>query len=181
VTTATFFYHDIDDLIFAIDVNPDPIISEFVNSNIDHSESYGVEASIDLEIVKNLRLTGNYTYMHTEVKGTPTAFGIADGSRLLRRPTHKASFDLIWGFLDNRAELAANILYVGDRKDLTRKSPPADTLGDYVTLNLTGRIKVNESLTIFARVDNVLDEDYEDIFGFGTAGASAYGGIRLEY
>jgi vitamin B12 transporter len=184
VTTGTFFYNDVDDLIIAFDVDPDPMVVDFLNSNIDHSEAYGVEASIDLEVVKNLRLTGNYTYTHTEVQGAPKAFGIVDGSRLLRRPTHKASFDLILGFLDNRGQLAANILYIGDRKDLTPSgpgNPGPETIGDYVTLNLTGRFKVNDWLTVFGRVDNVWDEDYEDVFGFQTAGVSAYGGIRLEY
>ena len=50
-----------------------------------------------------------------------------------------------------------------------------------MTLNLTGRFKINEWPTVFGRVDNVTDENYEDVVGFQTAGASAYGGIRLEY
>ena len=181
VTTATFFYNDVHDLIIAIDVDPDPddFVFDFLNFNLDHSEAYGVETTVDLEIIKNLRFTGNYTFTHTEVKGAPAGFGIADGSRLLRRPTHKASMDLIWDFLDHRGEFAANVLYVGDRRDLGPGG--AVTADDYVTLNLTGRFKINEWLTVFARVDNVTDEDYQDVLGFGTAGASAYGGIRLEY
>ena len=190
VTTATFFYNDVHDLIITFDQDPDPddFVFDFVTLNIDRSEVYGVEASVDLEIIKNLRLTGNYTYTHTEVKGTPKGFLadegiIADGSRLLRRPTHKASMDLIWNFLDNRGELAANILYVGDQRDIKTVgfSTVLTTTRDYVTLNLTGRFKINEWLTIFGRVDNVWDEDYEDVPGFGTAGVSAYGGIRVEY
>ena len=180
VTTATLFYNDVDDLIIAVF---DEITGLYENFNIDESEAYGVETSVDLEIIKNLRFTGNYTYTHTEAKGVPKGFGIADGSRLLRRPTHKASMDLVWHFLDNRGEFAVNLLYVGDRRDLKTVgfSTFAVTADDYVTLNLTGRFKVNDWLTVFGRVDNVTDEDYEDILGYGTAGASAYGGIRLEY
>ncbi|MCH8890335.1 MAG: TonB-dependent receptor, partial [Myxococcales bacterium] len=139
VATGTFFYNDVHDLIFAVDVNPDPFLFDFLNFNVDHSEAYGVEATVDLEIIKNLRFTGNYTFTHTEVKGAPAGFGIEDGSRLLRRPTHKASIDLIWDFLDNRGELAANVLYVGDRRDLHPVTFSAVTASDYVTLNLTGR------------------------------------------
>ncbi len=181
VTTATFFYNDVDDLIVTFDQDPNPgdFVFDFVTLNIDESEAYGVETSVDLEIVKNLRFAGNYTYTHTEAKGNPEGFGISDGSRLLRRPTHKASIDLIWDFLDNRGQFAANILYVGDRRDLTPSG--TQTIGDYVTLNLTGRFRINEWLTVFGRVDNVWDEDYEDVYSFKTAGTSAYGGIRLEY
>ena len=176
MTTATFFYNDVDDLIIAVF---DEMSGLFENFNIDESQAYGVETSVEIEVIKNLRLAGNYTYTHTEAKGNPEGFGIVDGSRLLRRPTHKASIDLIWGFLGKRGQFAANILYVGDRKDLTPSG--TDTIGDYVTLNLTARYQINDWLTIFGRVDNVWDENYEDVYGFKTAGASAYGGVRLEY
>ncbi len=192
VATGTFFYNDVHDLIITFDQDPDPMdpVFDFVTLNIDHSEAYGVETTVDLEIVKNLRFSGNYTYTHTEVKGNPAGFPsdflfIQDGSRLLRRPTHKASMDLIWNFLDNRGELAANVLYVGGRRDIRTGKAGFPTVlaraDDYVILNLTGRFRINDWLTVFARVDNVTDENYEDIVGFGTAGASAYGGMRLEY
>jgi vitamin B12 transporter len=176
VTAATFFYSDVDDLIITFDQDPDPFGFDFVTFNIDRAESYGVETAVELEIVKNLRFAGNYTYAHTEAKGNPRGFGLSDGSRLLRRPTHKASMDLILDFLGNRGQVAANILYVGDRRDV---APSA--LGDYVTLNLTVRYKINDWLTVFGRGDNLWDENYEDVFRFQTAGVSGYGGIRLEY
>jgi vitamin B12 transporter len=101
---------------------------------------------------------------------------------LLRRPTHKASVDLVLNFLGSRGELAANVLYIGERRDLDPAAFGATTTADdYVTLNLTGRFKINDWLTVFGRFDNVTDENYEDVLGFGTAGVSAYWGIRLEY
>jgi len=175
---ATFFWNDVDDLIIGVF---DPMTFIFLNFNIDHSEAYGVETTVDVEIVKNLRFSGNYTLLHTEAKGNPAGFGISNGSRLLRRPTHKASMDLVWHFLDSRGELAANLLYVGDRRDLHPVTFITVTADDYVTLNFTARCKINEWLTIVGRVDNATDENYEDVLGFQTAGASAYGGIRLEY
>ena len=175
VVGSTFFWNDVDNLIIGMVTFP------FLNTNIDDSESLGAETTVDVEFTKNLRFSGNYTYTHTEAKGNPIGFLLFNGSRLLRRPTHKASIDLIWDFLDNRGELAANLLYVGDRRDINPDDFSATTADDYVTLNLTGRFKINDWLTVFARVDNVTDENYEDIVSFGTAGASAYGGIRLEY
>jgi vitamin B12 transporter len=178
IVGSTFFWNEVDDLIIGVF---DPMTFTFLNFNIDKSEALGVETTVDVEIVKNLRFSGNYTYTHTEAKGNPAGFGIANGTRLLRRPTHKASMDLVWHFLDNRGELAANLLYVGDRRDLHPVNFSATTADDYVTLNLSGRFKFTEWLTVFARVDNVTDEDYEDVLGFATAGASVYGGIRVEY
>jgi vitamin B12 transporter len=178
VIGSTFFWNNVDDLIIGVF---DPMTFTFLNENIDESESFGFETIVEIEIVKNLRFFGNYTYTNSEAKGDPAGFGIANGNRLLRRPTHKASMDLVWHFLKSRGELAANLLYVGDRRDLHPVNFSATTADRYVTLNLNGRFKINKWLTVFARVDNVTDEDYEDVLGFATAGASAYGGIRLEY
>jgi vitamin B12 transporter len=36
-------------------------------------------------------------------------------------------------------------------------------------------------LTVFGRVENVLDEDYEEAGGFGTPGVSAFGGVKLVF
>jgi len=178
VVGSTFFWNDVDELIIGVF---DPMTFTFLNENIDKSKVWGFETTVEVEIVKNLRFSGNYTYTNSEAKGDPAGFGIANGNRLLRRPTHKASMDLVWHFLANRGEFAANLLYVGDRRDLHPVNFSATTADRYVTLNLTGRFKINQWLTVFARVDNVTDEDYEDVLGFATAGASAYGGIRLEY
>ena len=178
VSAATFFYSDVDDLIIAVF---DTVSSSFLNFNIDRSKAYGVETTFSIEVMPDLHFSGNYTYTHTKAEGTPAGFGITDGSRLLRRPTHKASIDLVWQFMESRGELSANVLYIGDRRDLDPSTFSAVTADDYVTLNLTGRFKITEWLTVFGRIDNVTNEDYEDVLGFGTAGVSAYGGIQLRY
>lgn len=178
VSNATFFYNDVDDLIIAVF---DSMSGSFLNFNVDRSKAYGVETTLSIELMPSLRFSGNYTFTHTEAKGTPAGFGITDGSRLLRRPTHKASIDLIWSFMKGRGELNANVLYIGDRRDLDPLTFSAVTADDYVTLNLAGRFHLTRWLTLFGRIDNVTNEDYEDVLGFGTAGVSAYGGIRLRY
>jgi vitamin B12 transporter len=34
---------------------------------------------------------------------------------------------------------------------------------------------------LLARVDNLLDEDYQDVLGFGTPGFSAYAGVSVRW
>ena len=38
---------------------------------------------------------------------------------------------------------------------------------------------VSDSVTLFARVDNLFDETYSEIYGYGTAGLSGYGGVKV--
>ena len=108
-------------------------------------------------------------------------FGIEDGSRLLRRPDHKASLDLIGQFLGERGEASATVRYVGSRRDLDPVTFSAVTAPSYVTLDLNARFAVTDWLTVYGRIENVLDEDYEDVLGFQTAGVSAYAGSRLRF
>jgi vitamin B12 transporter len=48
-----------------------------------------------------------------------------------------------------------------------------------VTVNANAGWWLRPGVELFARVDNLLDEEYEEVAGFGTAGASAYGGVNV--
>jgi vitamin B12 transporter len=178
VGSATFFYNVIDDLIVAVF---DPVTSSFLNFNVDRATALGVEATFSIEPISNLRVIGSYTFTRTKATGTPAGFGLEEGSRLLRRPDHKATFDVVWQFLGGRGELSTSVLYVGRRRDLDPNTFAAVTADDYTTVNVAARFNVTDWLEVYVRIDNVFDEDYEEVLGFSTAGLSAYGGIRLRY
>ncbi len=40
---------------------------------------------------------------------------------------------------------------------------------------------MTDDIQLFARVENLLDEDYEDVLGFNTAGTSGYLGVRVGF
>ena len=48
-----------------------------------------------------------------------------------------------------------------------------------VVVNLAGRLGVTERVSLFGRIDNLFDEEYEQVYGYGTAGLSAYGGVNM--
>lgn len=58
---------------------------------------------------------------------------------------------------------------------------PADvvTLDSRVIVNVYGTWRLTDGLEAFARVENLLDERYEDVFSFRAPGVSAYAGIRF--
>jgi vitamin B12 transporter len=39
--------------------------------------------------------------------------------------------------------------------------------------------RVQPNVEVFGRVENALDEDYEEISGFNTPGVAAYAGLRV--
>jgi vitamin B12 transporter len=59
--------------------------------------------------------------------------------------------------------------------------PSRVTLNDYTLVNLNGDLKINDSLALFGRVENLLSADYEDVFSFVSPGRTAYAGLRARF
>jgi|SRR5215468_1422907 len=49
----------------------------------------------------------------------------------------------------------------------------------YTTVNLAANYALRDDVTLFARIDNLLNKQYEDLSGFLGPGFGIYGGIRL--
>ena len=47
-------------------------------------------------------------------------------------------------------------------------------------LNVYLTHKLDERWTSYFRANNVTDQDYEELFGYGTPGATFYGGLSLQ-
>ena len=51
-------------------------------------------------------------------------------------------------------------------------------MGGYTLVHLAASYELSRGITIFSRVDNLFDRDYEEIQGFGTEGISGYLGVK---
>jgi len=139
------------------------------------SERQGVEITASAQLTPDLFLKGSYTY---------TDATEPDGREEVRRPPHAASLGVIYSFADGRGKLNADVIYNGRMKDLDFSPPfPAPpnvvTLDDYLLVNLAGSYKLDDNIELFGRAENLLDTDYEEVFGYSTAPITAYGGIRV--
>ena len=52
-------------------------------------------------------------------------------------------------------------------------------LDDYAVVNLGASYALTDQIQVYGRLENAFDADYEEIYGFNTAGAAAYGGIKI--
>lgn len=166
---ATYFHNDFGDLI-----NFDSSLSKY--RNIGRAMTQGVELTAALRPMDELTLRAGYTYTRTEDKET--------GLELLRRPRNKVSFDGDYRFLKN-ANVNLGMVYVGSRFDnVYDPATFASTrvkMGEYLVVNLAASYDISESIRIFGRVDNLFDRSYEEVTGYGTAGISAFGGIKVSF
>ena len=136
--------------------------------NIDELTTQGIETTADWYPCDYVDIKIGYTYTDSED---------GNGARKARVPLHKGSFDLNIYPIDE-VLLNVGILYVGERYDGTYSD---ETLGSYTLVNLAASWQIIENLKIYGRVENLFDKQYEEVAGYGTAGASGYLGLKASF
>jgi len=144
-----------------------------VNTN-GTSKRQGVEISFGLEVLQNLHARASYTYLDAQ---DPS------GAEEVRRPPHSGSLGLTYGFHENRGTLFLDAIYNGQMED-NRFTPTGSqrvTLNDYVMVNAGADYQVTDHLQLFGRIENLLDQDYEEVYGFNTQGFTAFAGFKATF
>lgn len=141
--------------------------------NIDKAETKGFEVSLSAEMIKNLSFKANYTYTDARNKSE----GAQNGKLLIRRPFNKVSAAL--SYSDNRASASLEVTNTGKREDDDFSTFSRATLKAYTLLNMSASYRINNYIELTGRAENLLDEQYEEVLYYATAGRSFYGGIRL--
>ena len=142
------------------------------------SDRRGVELSVRSRLSDRVDLASSYAYTHAD---EPAAAG--GSQRELRRPRHQASLNLNSAALAERLNLNLNVTYNSEQLDLFFPPFPQPSqrleLSGFALLNLAAHYRLSERLRLVARVENLLDEDYEEVVGFAEPGRAAYLGIRF--
>ena len=95
------------------------------------------------------------------------------GARLLRVPEQAGSATFGWS--GERLSAALTVRGESDQDDA------GGVREAFVTANLNGSYALTETVSLTARVENLADERYQQVFGYGEPGRSGYVGIRLRY
>ena len=59
--------------------------------------------------------------------------------------------------------------------------PVTVTLDDYTLVNLYGEVALTDKIRAFARAENLLDEQYEQVFSFVSQGRSVIAGVSVNF
>jgi vitamin B12 transporter len=165
---ATYFHNDIANLIEGT-TDPTTFVSTYVN--VGQATTQGVETFAALALSSRVNLRADYTY--TEARDDLT------GLELLRRPKNKASLTALWKVTD-RLTVTAQALYVGPWLDYNRSGTAELMAPGYTLVNLAANYAVTDRVGVFARINNLLNQQYEDPLGFLRPGFGVFGGITMQ-
>jgi len=140
------------------------------------SRSRGIEVNAKLGLEEGIGITGSYTYMNAQD---------ADGNQLVRRPRHLASITGTYRFPDDVAALTLGIDYNGRRQDLQffpfLQPSTHVVLDSYTLVRVGATYRLTDRLSLFGRIENALNEQYEEVFSYGAPGRAAYVGLRATF
>lgn len=164
---ANWFYTTLENMI-------DFDSLSFSYANIAEAKSQGLELYGYLRISDQVEAAGSYTYTDATDETTE--------EQLLRRARHKANAR-VSVFISPETTLTLSGNYAGTRQDETFAGFSSERieLEDFFLLDIAGSYKVAERCTVFGRLHNLFDQDYEWVSGYATAGLSGYFGATLEF
>ena len=169
----TYFNERLEDEIDSI---KDPLtgLSSPVNMS-GTSKRHGIEVSGNAALTDSLNVKVAYTYLDAKD---------STGAQELRRPRHSGSVNITKTFLDGRASAFVDAIFNMDMSDFqwfADYSSRRVSLADYAVVNVGADYQINDHAQIYGRVENLLDADYQEVYGYNTAGITGYVGLKADF
>ncbi len=148
--------------------------------NVQASWARGAEFSAQARILPNLQVTATYMRLYTRVTASTTPLDSTTGlgQQLLHRPLNSGAFTITatprrWSFV-----LGASIAGESQDADFTfgvNRNP------GHENLFASGSFQINRHISPTLRVDNLLNEHYEEVLGYPALSRSVLGGLRFKW
>lgn len=131
---------------------------------------------VEAQYAPSSDLTVWVAYTYTESKQP-------DGQIEVRRPRHVGSAALTYAPRNALGTLTLAVDYNGRQEDLDFRdfTSARVTLRDYTLIRLAGQYNLTRDLSLTARVENLLDQDYEEIFSYRPSGRAFYAGVQARF
>lgn len=156
--SITYFDQDINDQInFSFGVGG--------YENIDKVNSEGFEIALDYQISKLMSLYLNYSYIDSVDGNGSSLFYVAKDSGeagLIYEPNNSFSGSII-------------ARYNGSESSSYGK------IDSWIRFDVNGSYKLSGTNELYFRIENLLDEEYQQIFGYGTPERSGIIGLRSKF
>ena len=131
--------------------------------NVDRAKNTGIELSAQTEIF-GLDIGSNLTWQNPkdretdkQLVGRSKFFGTLNVSKTIGQ----------W-------YVGGDIQYTGHR------TYSGSDLGSYTLVNLNARYNINKNISLYARIENLFDKEYETVYGYNQPDRGAYVGVNVK-
>ncbi len=167
VLSATWFDTRINDLVtFDFASFPGTV------KNVGRARTQGLELAGRFVLPGAVEVRLAYTYLEAE--------DLTAGTRLLRRPRQSGSLDL-WHDFGGGFSAGTGLVFADDRMDVNAATFTTIRGENYTVVRAYGAWQVTPRVALKARVENLLDEKYEQVHGYPQLGFGAFAGVEMKF
>ena len=150
---VTYWYSELDDVIAFDYTIPNPAAPRGYGkyANRDSGETSGVEVAFGSRLTDHLKLDGNYTYTH--------AYTEKDGERFRTVQIARNKGSLTLSYEADKYYVGITGHYTGPR---LRWRGDIDYDDGYTRFDLAGRYNLWKGLSVYTRVNNIFDVEYNE-------------------
>jgi outer membrane receptor protein involved in Fe transport len=187
VIDVTYFYNRFKDQI----VTTGDLPTNFDSENIAKSRANGLETSVRLRPIRSLEFSGSYTWLNTAILAldgfSEPAAPFTVGEPLLRRPHNAAGFNATW--TKKRLMLNMNGTIRGAVLDIEPNDGPFACVlmlpclfrdHGYELMNAGFAYRLPKGIEIYGRLNNFLNQRYEEAFGFPSLRLNFMAGFKID-
>lgn len=153
------------------------IVFDFASSpstvrNVEKARTRGVEVAGKFAPRAGTELRLAYTLLEAD--------NLTQRNRLLRRPRHSGSAD-IWQDFGRGLSGGVGVAFAAQREDVHASTFARIDGEDYTVARVFAAWQVDDRLTLKARVENALNERYEEVHGYPQLGFGAFAGAEWKF
>lgn len=145
----------------------------FQSENIASARSQGLELGLALHPAKSLVIDANYSLVDARSRSADATFG----NRLARRPRDNANVSIDWISPWGLA-LGSTVSITGDSFDNLSNTVRLD---GFTLVSIRASYPITKAFELFGRVENLFDERYQTVSGYGSYDRNAYVGMRAKF
>jgi outer membrane cobalamin receptor len=189
VLDVTYFYNRFKDQITYVGGTT---LSTYTYANLANSSAGGVESSLRLRPTRSIEMTLNYTWLNSSILAlnneSEPLVPFVVGEPLLRRPRNLAGYDISWRH--GRLLLNSNAVIHGADLDVEPNDgtfaceldlPCLFENKAYVDVNAGFAYQLPRGVEMYGRLNNVLDQKYEEALGYPALRLNFLTGIKFSF
>ncbi len=161
-----YFKSELEDEIFT-DFSGFPFLPR--NRDTDSSRE-GVELEGRWSADETLSLRGSATFLQAEENGVTE----------IRRPEFLASASAVWTPI-NDLSLSLSTDHTGEQLDTNFGTFSTVTLDAFTLVGANARYRLDKNWVVNVRGENLLDEQYQEVFGYASQGRGIYLGLAADF